>query len=403
MSSAAALGCTGANSEEGQMHVSLAPLFYSAVNQPSGLRALQGSTVCFDAGLPDSPDDGGFDGIEGCFDMAIAGVPFVDADCVTLDGPSGVQVDYTPRADCAIEEAELFLDRFRVEVVPVDGLRARLEWHLEHLAEHFGERLTSRPADLIPGADEPLRLVPDFTVGFPVNVIDAAGERVGWDLSQGRVLETKGGGPARPLALLEDTDVLWPVRVGPGETSTITLEVAGAVLPVATVVATPAEAAASLEIVAALADAPLGARAIVRDAEGRVLVGAPVTWSLVEGELALTTISEFTPPEYTMIADDCAPPPTAPESRRAVLRAQLGALSDELEIEWTVKPPEETSDEPFSPDPACQRGTGRADDGGLGDRGCNCATGPQDGRAGWAWLAALTWMIGRRRRTSPAR
>ncbi|MFY0540250.1 hypothetical protein [Nannocystis pusilla] len=54
ISSAAAIGCTGANSEEGQMHVSLSPLFYSAVDEPSGLRVLQGSTVCFDAGLPDS-------------------------------------------------------------------------------------------------------------------------------------------------------------------------------------------------------------------------------------------------------------------------------------------------------------------------------------------------------------
>ncbi|MFY0540252.1 hypothetical protein [Nannocystis pusilla] len=110
-------------------------------------------------------------------------------------------------------------------------------------------------------------------------------------------------------------------------------------LPVVEVVATPVEQAASLEIVAAFAHEPLGARAIVRDGEGRVIVGAPVTWSLVEGELALATVNEFTPPEYTMIGDDCVPPPTAPESRRAVLRAQLGELSDELEIEWTAKPP----------------------------------------------------------------
>lgn len=402
IASVAVIGCTGANGEEGHLHVSLSPLFYSAVHQPSGLRALQGSTVCFDAGLPD-PADGGWDGIEVCYDMAIAGVPFVDGDCVTLDGPSGVQVDYTPRGDCPVEEAEVLPDSFRVEVVPVDGLRARLEWQLEHLAEHLAERLTARPADVIPGADEPLRLVPDVTVGFPVNVIDAAGERVGWDLSQGRVLETKAGGQARTLTPIEDTEALWAVRVGPGETSTITLEVAGAVLPVATVVATPVEQAASLEIVAALAGAPFGARAVVRDAEGRVIVGAPVEWSLVEGELALTAVNDFAPPEYRFIEDDCVPPPTAAESRRAVLRARLGALSDELELEWTATPPEPTPEGPFEPDPACQRGTGPAGDDGLGDRGCNCAAGPEDGPAGWAWLAALTWLLGRRRRAARVR
>ncbi|MDC0672381.1 hypothetical protein [Nannocystis radixulma] len=397
----AASGCTSANSEDGHLYVFLRPLFYSAVHQPSGLRALLGSKVCFDAGIPESGDTL-FDGIEACYDMAIAGVPIVDGDCVSLDQPSGVQVDYTPRADCPVEEAELELlpDRFRVEGVPVDGLRARLEWHMEHWAEHLGERLSSRPADLIPDADEPLRLVPDVVVGFPVNVIDAAGERVGWDLSQGRVLEAKGGDPARTLTPLEDADTLWPVRVGAGEQSTITLEVAGAVLPVATVVATPVEQAASLAIVAAFSGEPFGARAIVRDGEGRVIVGAPVEWSLVEGELVLTSVDDFTPPEYTIIADDCVPAPAATESRRAVLRARLGELSDELEIEWMAMPPEEVSDEPFSPDPACQRGTGPAGDGGLGDRGCNCASRASAGGGSWTWLAALTLMLGGRRRRS---
>ncbi|WP_224196736.1 MYXO-CTERM sorting domain-containing protein [Nannocystis pusilla] len=397
----AASGCTGPNSEDGHLHVSLRPLFYSAVHQPSGLRALLGSKVCFDAGIPAS-DDTWFEGIEACYDMAIAGVPIADGDCVILDQPSGVRIDYTPRADCPFDEAEFELlpDRFRVEGVPVDGLRARLEWHMEHWAEHLAERLSSRPADLIPGADEPLRLVPDVLVGFPINVIDAAGERVGWDLSQGRVLEAKGGDPARTLAPIEDTDALWPVRVGAGEQSTLTLEVAGAVLPVATVVATPVEQAASLEIVAAVGDEPFGARAIVRDGEGRVILGAPVEWSLVEGELALMPVDDFTPPEYTIVADDCVPPPTAAESRRAVLRARLGELSDELEIEWTAMPPEEVRDEPFSPNPACQRGTGPAGDDGLGDRGCNCASTAGAGGGSGAWLAALALMLGARRRRS---
>ncbi|MDC0720632.1 hypothetical protein [Nannocystis bainbridge] len=391
----AASGCTEPNSEEGRLRVSLSPLFYSEIQQPSGLRALQGSTVCFDLAEFDAGSVT-VHGAEECYDMAIAGVPFKDGGCVILDGPSGVQVDYTPSAVCLEEEWEVLPDRFRVEVVPVDGLRARLEWHMELKAERFAERLSSRPADRIPAADEPLRLVPGVTVGFPINVIDGAGERVAWDLAQGRVLAATDGGPGQALTPIEDTETIWPMRVGPGETRTITLEVAGAVLPVATVVATPVEQAASLEIVAAFAGTPFGARAIVRDGEGKVMIGAPVTWSLVEGELAFERFNDSAPPEYTSIEDNCAPPPTVPESRRAVLRAQLGALSDELEIEWAAKPPEEKSDAPFEPDPACQKGTGRAEDDGLGDRGCGCASGAGD--AGLAGLASLMLLAGRRRR-----
>jgi MYXO-CTERM domain-containing protein len=400
----APLGCTRANSEEETLHVSLRPLFYSEAHAPSGLRALQGSTVCFDVSQIETAEGPlRLEPFDACYDIAIAGGPIRNGDCMLLEQLGEVQVDYTPRDDCFVEGAELLPDRFRVEVVPVEGLRGRLEWHVEEMGELWSERLSSRPADLIPGADEPLRLVPGVEVGFPIDVIDAEGERVGWDLSQGRVLETKGSGTPRALTPIEDTDAMWPVRVGAGEQSAITLEVAGAVLPVATVIATPAEEAASLEIVAALRGEPLGARAIVRDGEGRVIVGAPVAWSLVEGELALEPFADFIPPEYTALGDDCLPPPEAPEGRRAVLRAQLGELSDELEIEWTKMPLKEAPDEPFSPNPACQRGTGAGEDDGPGDRGCSCATGPEAGRDGLAWLLAPALMLGGRRRRSVGR
>ncbi|PCC73288.1 hypothetical protein SAMN02745121_02984 [Nannocystis exedens] len=398
----APLGCTKANSEDETLHVSLRPLFYSEVHAPSGLRALQGSTVCFDVEEIDTAEGSlRLQPFDACYDIAVADAPMANGDCVILDQLGTVQVDYTPRADCFVADHEFVADRFRVEVIPVDGLRGRLEWSMEAWAEHLGERLSSRPADLTPSADEPLRLVPDVTVGFPINVIDATGERVAWDLSQGRVLEAKDGGTPRALAPADDDGSMWPMRVGPGETSTITLEVAGAVLPVVEVVATPVEQAASLEIVAVFDDSPFGARAIVRDGEGRAIVGAPVTWSLVEGELAFERVDAYTPPEYTAIGDSCLPPPTAPEERRAVLRAQLGELRDELEIEWVASPPEETSDEPFEPHAACQRGTGPAGDDGLGDRGCGCASGA--GEAGAAGLAgSLLLLAGRRRRTRGA-
>jgi MYXO-CTERM domain-containing protein len=183
------------------------------------------------------------------------------------------------------------------------------------------------------------------------------------------------------------------------------LEVGDELFPLAEVVATPAEEAASIEVVAGYFEGhPFGARALVRDGEGHVIYGAPVEWSLVEGELALHPF-DITPlpPEYTMIDDACVPPPTAAEPRRAILRAQLGALSDELELEWTAMPPETASEEPFAPAKTCVRGTNTPDDpaepgedDSLGDRGCNCASTPGAGLGGWAWLLLLLG-LGRRR------
>jgi len=322
---------------------------------------------------------------------------------VVLDQLGTLQIDYTPRADCPFEEvaSDLVADRFLLEVVPNDGLRAGLEWHMELSAKRWMESAGPVPADLIPAADEPLRLVPGVEVTFPINVLDAAGERVGWDRSQGRVLEARDGGAPRELAPSEDSDTLWPVSIGAGQQSTLSLEIAGTVLPVAEVVATPAEQAASIEIVAAYYDAPFGARAIVRDGEGRVILGAPVAWSLVEGELGLAPFDGHVPPEYTALIDDCLPPPTTAEPRRAILRAQLGTLSDELELEWTVLPPKVIGDEPFEPGSACVRGTGRpgepAEDDGIGDRGCSCASGAGDGREGLPWLMIIALAVGRRR------
>ncbi|WAS96228.1 MYXO-CTERM sorting domain-containing protein [Nannocystis punicea] len=402
------LGCRAANSEDGALYLSLRPLFYSEVHEPSGLRALQGSRACFEIRSHAEPGDETLqvEDLGGCYEMAMAGEPIAPGGCVVLDQLGAVQVDATYLGDCLFEgERELASDRFRIEVVPVDGLRAGLQWHMEEWAEQWLERLSTPPADLIPAVDEPLRLVPDVEVGFPIHLLDPAGRRVAWDLSQGRVLEAKDGGAPRQLVPVEDTAEFWPVRVGAGERSTLTLEVGGAVLPVAEVVATPVEEAASIEIVAGYFGEPLAARAVVRDGEGRVIVGAPVEWSLVEGELALEPFAGFVPPEYTMIEDACVPPPSAPESRRAVLRARLGALSDELELEWTATPPETTRDEPFKPDPACQRGMGPAEDDGPGagdegpgDRGCSCATGPDAGRDGWAWLGGMVLLLGGRRR-----
>lgn len=410
----AAAACNIAVSEDGSLDLRTRPLFYSEVEPPSsGSRVLQGSQACLeiDSVLVEDGEDGVWwttDSFDSCYDITLNGAPVTDGECVVLDELGEALYEYTPLASCPSEDVAPLLvpDRYRLQVTAATELgSAGLEWYNERSAErylHPGPR-GSFPSDWTP-LDEPLQLVPGVQVPFPVILLDATGEHVAWDLEQGQVLESRDGGAARPLASIPDYDGYFPVSVPEGGRSTLSLSLPGVELPVAELVATPADAAASLELVVAYGTqedtdpwtAPLGARAIVRDAEGRILLGAPVQWTLVEGHLSMGPLNDEIgiPPEYLGLGDDCEPPPTtAPQPRHATLRAELGELADEVELEWTA-PQAEPSDEPFEPSSACQRG---GEDDGLGDRGCGCTTDRGSRGAGWmAWV--VLGLVARRRR-----
>jgi MYXO-CTERM domain-containing protein len=405
--------CSAGNTEEEELGVSLAPLFFSAAETfESGSRALQGSRACVDIGWYKDQDGAwkllGPSDWEACYDATWSGAPLADA-CTVLEAPGERVVELTPRGDCRWDglAGVAVPDRFRLQVVGTEGLQGRLEWWQEHLAELYlvpGPR-GSFPSDWIPPIGEPLRLVPDVEVVFPVVLVDATGERVAWDFEQGRLLEYREGAAAREITSSEG-DELFPVSIGAGERSTLALALPGVELPVAAVEATPVDHAASLELTVAYDPggeperwaAPYAARAVVRDAEGHVMLGAPVEWTLVEGHLAVISGDRgvvIGPSEYVSIADACVPPPSAPEPRRATLRVELGSLVDEVELEWTAFPEEEPSDEPFEADPACQR-AGDAEE--LESRGCRCTTQPA-GAAGWlAWGLVVLGAALRRRR-----
>lgn len=416
-----AAACNIAVSEDGSLDLRTQPLFYSEVEPPSsGSRVLQGSQACLeiDSVLVEDGEDGTWwttSSFDSCYDITLNGAPVRDGECVVLDELGEALYEYTPLTSCPAEDfaPRLVPDRYRLQVTAAAELgSAGLEWYNERSAErylHPGPR-GSFPSDWTP-LDEPLQLVPGVLVPFPVMLLDRAGERVAWDLEQGQVLESRDGGAARPLASIPDYDGYFPVSVPEGGRSTLSLSLPEVELPVAELVAAPADAAASLEIVVAYGTqedtdpwtAPLGARAVVRDAEGRIILGAPVQWTLVEGHLSMGPLNDEIgiPPEYLALGDDCEPPPTtAPQSRRATLRAELGELGDELELEWTALPDEEPSDEPFEPNVACRRG---GEDEGLGDRGCGCTTNPGSQGARWlAWGVVLLGLVARRRRAHGA-
>jgi hypothetical protein len=394
--------CDVVESEEETLDLSTRPLFYSTVEPlVSGSRALQGSRMCLEvSGIVAGGEYHMISPFEACYAITHGGEPFEDGRCVDLDEPGEALFEYVPLASCPFEGvADLVVpDRYRLQVVAADGLRGRLEWWQEDAAERWldpGPR-GSFPADWVPRADEPLQLVPGVEVSLPVVIVDATDERVAWNLEEGRVYDSPDdGGSWAELVASSEYPEYFPVVVGEGERRIVELRLPGQALAVAEVVATPADAAASIEIVVGYGPgveteperwlAPAGARAVVRDAEGRVVLGAPVRWTLVEGHLVMgPTYAELgTPPEYLGLADDCEPPPATAQLRHATLRAELGTLlMDEVELEWTALPEDEPSDDPFEPSTACQRGI---DAGELQGRGCGCTT-PGTGRAGWlAW------------------
>lgn len=393
--------CSLGNTEEDSLHLVFDPLYYSSVEPfTSGERALQGSNACFDIFRVRTADDWiGAD--PPCHDITLAGAPIEEGHCDNLEELGELLLEFTPRDDCPHPELEgqLVPDRFRMQVIPIDGLRAQLEWVPELSALRWldpGPR-GSFPDDLVPLPPEPVRLVPNVVVPFPIDVIDATGDLVAWSPERGRVYETSAGGPRQELLFEEGT---WPIRTAPGERTTITLELDGTELPVAEVIATPVDEAASIEIVVGYnappqddperAMPPYAARAMVRDAEGRVIYGSPVRWTLLEGHLALDSSNDIANGllEYTGLSDACDPPPSAPTERRAIVRAELEGLSDEVELEWTAMP---VLDDEFEPDPACQR-VGSP----LEERGCGCAL-PRERMPGPYWLVVLATAFLRRR------
>lgn len=150
----------------------------------------------------------------------------------------------------------------------------------------------------------------------------------------------------------------------------------GEILESPELISVPPSAAASLDLMvtSASAEQPIYAYAEVRDAEGRVLHGAPVEWSVGEGALAvkpgdLTT--EARTQEYAVLGLACEPPPSEPTERHAMLIARLGDLEDRVVVTWTARPE--------GPNPLEQRFEGDAncmfgEDPDVADFGCACSS-----------------------------
>lgn len=186
----------------------------------------------------------------------------------------------------------------------------------------------------------------------------------------------------------------------------------GQVLESPELIGVSADAAASLDLIAlveAESGSPWYAFAEVRDAEGRVLHGAPVEWSMQTGALAVTPgdlTLETRTADHALLGTHCEPHSTVPIERNVVLRARFGELEDTVELHWTdaAVDPEPGGGWSFEPDEACLYASDETDGetgddpGAEVDDGCGCTS---ERESPGAWVLGLIGLgLLRRRRAA---
>ncbi len=423
--------------ELGQIGFDLGGLADRLYEFRSGDRVLSGTRMCPTLVANNVEGGDGWDylhtpedtaALRACFDETLTGPATIDAEgCLSFAGAGEVVWSLEPTGTCELDSVDADLLRFAV-VEPSPELQLGFDDWRDRLLDGsspFGEvtliglAAGSSAADL---REDPLaeRRVVVGEVDAPMLRLDDVGGRVFW-IHQPDTLSIEGSG-IEAVSLDED-DYLFsgelPVRLGPNATGKLRAELPnGLSLESPSLIGVDASEAASLDLVVGSQEGdPKGARAIVRDAQGRVLHAAPVEWEVSEGVISVypgSLENDARTPDYASLSTRCEEPLLdEPDVRSAVLTARLGELEDSVAIEWTV-PPEPNPPLFFIPDENCM-GPGFGDDGpGGGDevgedeggdteQGCSCTTDPAAPRGGAALLALLALGLVRLRPRARAR
>lgn len=366
-----------------------------------------------------------------CMDESLSGGLQFDAErCVLLDTPGELTWTLEATGECEWES-----DSLRIVVAAASPqLRAGFDdWRLRSGGAWVPDDYTIELLGLAPGRtlddlhEDPSapRLVAAGQLDTPLLRFDDELGRV-WTRGLPLALVGEGATIVEPIEVQNDEGFYTiseyvlgdelPLVLEPGAVVRIRASLPdGSQLDTPELIAAPPSAAASLDLVVALVGEkdPSYAFAEVRDAEGRVLHGAPIEWSVSEGALAVLPGSldnEARSGDYAIVGlFGCEPPPAQPTERHAILRARIGALEDSVELAWTAMPDEPgIFDLPFEPDPSCMFGDDSGDSGddgndevgeaGIDDgSGCGCTSSRESTPfAGFAWLGLLAL---RRRRT----
>ena len=281
----------------------------------------------------------------------------VDEDnCITVTGPDTTAWFFTPIA-CAVSDFWAVFqpqtDYVQFRVTAVDDVEASFEqwpedaadamhdagYLVKHTGGGFGE-------DWRYSQNEPVRVLAGEPVLFSVQLTHReTGEQVAYDASTSEITVVTTAGPeaevtdgvtAGTVTIKADVWTEASVFLTVGQTRNYL---------VGEVVGIPAGRLDSIEIIAAMEDElqtddwgpPMGARAVVRDMVGRVVLGVPVEWDMERGELAVGSDEELIVPgpDYVSLADTCLAKAKHPLRREATLIATYNDLEAEAELGWT--------------------------------------------------------------------
>lgn len=342
---------------------------------------------------------------EDCFLQEVTGPGTLATDgTFTVDGPGEVRWTLTARA-CPANDLGWAPTDDALSVTGVaatDVTRAYLTGPLEEALDELvagGMASAEVPAGWLPEEGEPWRILEGATVTAAARLGTAEGG-VAWQGSDAR-LSIGSAAPAEGLVTGDGSVVL----AAPDAPADVVLELAGGTFPLGGIERASAEDAVALEVVPVylLGDAgsslPYGARAVVWDAAGAPLFGAPVTWT-VDGDLATGGTGFTTGTEYVAIAD-CLAPSDGVGPRTATLTATWNGLSASAPLSWTQRDAPEEDGDWTIPSACVPEEAAPVVTEGEEKTGCGCATG--GGLGGLLPIALATLAARRRARESRSR
>jgi MYXO-CTERM domain-containing protein len=397
--------------EAGQLELVDQTLVVDAADRLHGVRALvEGSRFCPELGcaedvpgcVVDEDDDERVppDDVRACYADAIDGPVTVDGPCVIADAPG--ELDWRFTAQPCPADASGYQpgdDRLRLPIVAAAQLQPWLQspgdgFAVRELVDEDGGPFPD-DAQLAPGrtayvlADTPVHLA--IVLAHPDH-----GEPVAWNPSD---WTASPGGDVTALEL--DAWGVLRVVLPSGAAIEPSLDRDALALPIGRIEAVDPADIVSLEIVVGYARddeapdghrMPIGARAVARTADDRVVYGVPAEWEVTRGALPLWRDAALQwDPDFTALMDrdgrGCHEPADHPTTYRAEVVARWGTLEHTRPIEWTEAAADDgvlgTLKEWFGNDDHDDADS--CEGPGFGDEGCGC----RQGEPGAAPLLAL--------------
>lgn len=288
-------------------------------------------------------------------------------DCFVFEEGS-TRFDFTPTPDPPCEasgEITLIEDSIEVRAIAADAVDARfVPWPEQWVPTLEGaETVGAVPDDFLAPYGPTLRLAAGGEAKLQVALFEGD-SLVGWNDRAG-VLALEEADRMEGSAGDQENQLIVTARGGGSARATLTLgESTWTVAELSTV---PVADIATVDIGAIVIEGGAYARAFARDADGELVHGAPVRWSVDETSLAWSGgvyDSFLAGDDYASLGDTCVPPSKRPATRTVTLNARVGDASDALELTW-VNPEGDDADwtKPASCRPAGCAGTGCATGG----------------------------------------